>query len=307
MVRSRHIIAVFALLILLTGITYVMHYKILDIREPYPVQENAWIRVDHVIKDTVHVGVVSRFPSNVLYKGYQPLIDYLTKNTGYYFELVISRSYSETVQKLADGRVDAAFLGSYIYSISRDDYQLIPVLKPNSENGEPFFRSVVIVKDDSDLHSLDELRGRRLALPSEQSFSGNWLFQRRLGQHNITVDDIARINFFDHHHTVVYEIMRNNFDFGIVKDRVAQEFQGRGIRVIAESPLVPGSPLVVSRHHKKQVVSALVQTLLDIDPHNSDHRELISNWDPEFRHGFSVANARDYDEMAHRIERTRDQ
>lgn len=288
-------------LLLIFGIaTYFLRQSILDISRSYP-ESNSVTKQDTVPKDTVHFGVISRFPANVLYQGYQPLMDYLTQSSEYYFELIISRSYEETVQQLADGEVDAAFLGSYIYVTSRDKYGLKPILKPLNENGEPFFHSVMITREDSGIDSIGSLSGKRLALPSEQSFSGNWLPKTGLNEHNLSVSDLQQVDYFQHHHTVVYEIMRDNFDAGAVKDRVAHEFSDRGVNIVARSNPVPGSPIVVSTDYNKDKISAISEALLRIDPDDPFFAEKIKEWDPEFAYGFTEAVDEDYDVIAERL------
>ncbi len=279
-----------------------LYQNILNISKPFPDHDIAVSAETSTPADTIRVGVISRFPSNILYQGYQPLMDYLSANTEYFFELKISRDYLNAVNLLTEQTVDMAFLGSFIYTISRNTHDIKPILKPLNANHEPFFKSSLIVREDSGIHSIADLKGKRLALPSEQSFSGNWLIGYGLGDYNLTLEDLSEIAFFDHHHYVVYEVMRKSFDAGSVKDRVAQEFQYRGLRVAAESVPVPGSPLVVSSLADQNVVDTVRSVLLDIDPENPEHKEIIKHWDREFMYGFSSTQASDYDALEELIQ-----
>lgn len=290
------VLAVFAL------IAFALYQYMLNISKPFPDHNLAVSAEMQVPKDTIRVGVISRFPSNILYQGYQPLMDYLSANTEFYFELKISRDYLNAVNLLADQTVDMAFLGSYIYTLARNTHDIKPILKPLNENREPFFRSSLIVREDSGIYSIADLKGKRLALPSEQSFSGNWLLGYGLQEFNLSTDDIAEIAFFDHHHYVVYEVMRKNFDAGSVKDRVALEFLQRGLRVIAESASVPGSPLVVSVHADPYVVDLVRSVLVKIDPEKPEYRSIMKDWDREFMFGFTIAQASDYDVLEELIQ-----
>ncbi|AXJ00716.1 phosphonate transport system substrate-binding protein [Cyclonatronum proteinivorum] len=300
MTKLRLLLYTSLVVLALAWLSSMLHARILDISTPYPTVSEpvSAAGLSPAPADTIRVGVVSRFPSNVLYRGYQPLMDYLTSASDYYFELVTSRSYRATVLQLVSGEVDAAFLGSFIYADTRDLYPLVPVLKPLNADGEPFFRSVVVVKEGSGIASLSDLHNHRLALPSEDSFSGNWLLSESRNGPVLTAETRARIGFLQHHHTVIYEVMRNNFDAGAVKDRVAQEFEGRGIRVIAKSAPVPGSPLVVAAGSREDELIALFsRLLLPLSPEVPEHRALLNSWDPEFRYGFSSALAGDYDHL----------
>jgi len=301
MIRKKIVLTGLSVLIALAIITFLLHRVIVDIRSPWPEHIAVADMDTAVAQDTVRFGVISRFPANVLYQGYQPLMDYLSEETKYHFELIISRSYEETVTQLAIGEVHAAFLGSYIYITSRDEHGLEPILKPLNEDGQPFFQSVIIVQEHSDIHSVSQLRGRRLALPSENSFSGNWLLQSGLSQNGIMSTDLGKIDHFRHHHSVVYEVLRGNYDAGSIKDRVADEFRDQGLRVIERSDPVPGSPVVVSSNHDPSITHAITSALLNIDPADPKYAGLVSQWDPEFRNGFIRAQASDYDMLAQKI------
>lgn len=301
MIRKKIVLAGLTVLMALAIITFLLHRVIVDIRSPWP-EDIATSGIDvTVAQDTVRFGVISRFPANVLYQGYQPLMDYLSDETEYHFELIISRSYEEAVAQLATGEVHAAFLGSYIYITSRGDYGLEPILKPLNEDGQPFFQSVIIVQEDSDIHSISQLSGRKLALPSENSFSGNWLLQSGFSRNGITRGDLKKVEHFRHHHSVVYEVLRGNYDAGSIKDRVADEFRDQGLRIIERSDPVPGSPVVVSSKHDPSITASITSALLNIDPAEPKYAGLVSQWDPEFRNGFIRAQSTDYDQLAAQI------
>lgn len=297
MVKNKLISVSILFLILFSGLAFALYIQLMDLSKPYIYEEIIYSDTSVISVDTVRIGVISRFPSNILYSGYQPLMDYLSIKTDYYFELIVNTSYSETVQNLASGTVDAAFLGSFIYIASRDYYGLTPILKPVNKDGNPSFRSHIVVREDSDIFHIEDILGKRLALPSEQSFSANWLFNYGFQHYSIVLEDLELVHHLDHHHTVIYEVMRGTYHAGSVKDRVAREFENRGVRIIASSDPVPGSPLVISNKTRPEVSDAIKRTLLAIDIDESVYQTMILNWDPEFLYGFVEANPQDYDVM----------
>ncbi len=247
--------------------------------------------------DTVHVGVISRFSPNLIYEGYQPIMDYLTRESGICFALKLSSSYEETIAQLDQGQIQSAFLGTYLYLKARRDHPIHCILKPLNSQLEPYFHSMLITRDDSPIHSIADLAGKRLALPSPLSFSGNWLLDYELGRHGLKVSDLDSVHYFGFHHTVVYQVLLGRFDAGVVKDRVAAEFTGKGIRVIAVSQEIPGSPIIVRRDLDPRITEAMIKALLRIDARRPDHRALTRDWDPEFNWGFAIAEESDYDQV----------
>lgn len=248
-------------------------------------------------KPIVRIGVISRFEPTVIYQGYQPIMDYLSSAGPYTFELKLGSSYRQTVEDLVNGRVAAAFLGTFIYTEAHEKFGVVPILKPLNERYEPTFHVVVIARADSPIASIADLRGKTLALPSPESFSGNWMTEVAFARYGLSRGELRAIQYFEHHHTVVFQVLRGSFDAGVVKDRVAAEYQGRGIKAIASSEPIPGSPVVVAGRADPQVTAFLIRALLAVDPRRAEYADTVRNWDQEFTHGFAVARDQDYNEV----------
>jgi phosphonate transport system substrate-binding protein len=108
---------------------------------------------------------------------------------------------------------------------------------------------------------------------------------------------LKKIQHFEHHHTVVYQVLRGNFDAGVVRESVAEEYEGKGISIVARAKPVPGSPIVTTKHHDPAIVGAFTRALLAVDPRKPEFADRLAAWDTEFRHGFAAATDRDYDHL----------
>ncbi len=245
------------------------------------------------------IGVISRFNPTITYRGYQPLVDYLNRSTPYSFELRLGRDYRDTVDLVAEGEVEAAFLGSFVYCRSGRSRGIRPILKPLGPRGEAAFRSVLVARDDLPEDREHNLEGRRIAVPSEDSFSGNWLLEPGMNDLGAALDTFSEVRHFAHHHSVVFQVLRGRYELGVVKDRVAAEFLDRGLGILSRSPPIPGSPLVVGPRTDPAVERALGEALLalgsGIPPAD------LARWDPELRHGFAPASESDYAELCAQI------
>ena len=296
--KSKITIGVTSFISVLVITSFFLYNYVLDIETPFPKIESENVKViTDSSKPVIYFGVISRYSPSIIYEGYQPLMDFLTANTQYTFELRLSSSYQETVRQLVDGEVSAAFLGSFIYLKARKEFGIKAILKPLNENHEPYFQSVLITKQKSKIYSVGDLKNKKLALPSKQSFSGNWLTLYEMSKFNLTLTDLDSIHHFAHHHTVVHQIIMDNFDAGVVKDRVAKEFLDEGIRIVAQSDPIPGSPVVIPKNYDPKILNAIVNTLLKIDPQKLKYREVVKDWDKEFVNGFVKASDEDYNSM----------
>jgi len=62
-------------------------------------------------KKTIYFSAITLYHPIVMYEKYQPLMDYLTKNTPYRFELKLSQNYRDIINFLKSYKVQVALLG----------------------------------------------------------------------------------------------------------------------------------------------------------------------------------------------------
>ncbi len=246
-------------------------------------------------KPLVYIGVISRYPPNIIYRGYQPMLDYLAKETKFRFELKLSTDYNEAVNLLITNKVSAAFLGSLVYLNAHDKYGVIPILKPLNENFEPFARSVLITGINSNISNISDLKNKKLALPSRESFSSNWIIKKEFKQYKIKTDDLSEIEYFPHHQSVIFQVAKGLFDAGVTREYLVNKMINKKVKIILYSDLIPTSPLVVSANYNKEMVQSIKNALLKI---NKKNREAITKgWDNEFIYGFKEAFDEDYNSI----------
>lgn len=245
-------------------------------------------------RPVVKVGVVSRFAPSVIYRGYQPIMEHLSRKGSFRYELELSTSYQDAVDRLRDGRVQVSFLGAWIFSHVPSADNLVPILAPLNADGRSEFHAVLIARPDRGLRSIADLRGLRVALPSPQSYSGNWLQSRGLEEAGLTPADLDTIQHFAHHPTVVWQVLRGDFDAGVVKESVAASYADEGLARIAVSRAIPGPPLVGRRDADPRILDEIRSLLLDLDPQDPRDRVVLDSWTPEFSHGFTAVEMEDY-------------
>jgi phosphonate transport system substrate-binding protein len=245
-------------------------------------------------KPVIRFGVIPRYNPLVMYKRYQPIMDYLTAETPYRFELKISKDYPEAVRFLRQGVTQVSSLGDVTFAEANAQYAAIPILKPRNREGIPFYRSAIIVRNDSPLKSIRELRGRTMAFGSPHSTSGNLIPRYLLWDNGIGLRDLKSFTNLQHHDAVAKAILKGQFDAGAVKDVVAEKYKSHGLRILAWSAPIPAVPLVVRQDAPPDVVRTLTTALLKLDRNNPADAKMMQTWDDEFRYGFAPASKNDY-------------
>lgn len=245
-------------------------------------------------KPVIYFGVIPRYNPLVMYKRYQPIMDYLTTQTPYRFELKISKDYPEAVRFLKDGVTQISSLGDVTFAEANLSYQAMPILKPLNSSGTPYYRSAIIVRSDSPIRSIKELKGRTMAFGSPHSTSGNLIPRYLLWDNGVPIQRLKSYANLQHHDAVAKAILKGQFDAGAVKDVVAEKYKSHGLRILAWSAPLPSVPFVVSKNTPPEVVAAITGALLKLDRRNPAHKELMKTWDDEFCYGFAPARQEDY-------------
>jgi len=245
-------------------------------------------------KPVVRFGVIPRYNPLVMYKRYQPIMDYLSAETPYRFELKISKDYPEAVRFLQQGVTQVSSLGDVTFAEANVQYSAIPILKPLNRDGTPFYRSAIIVRSDSKVKNLRELRGKTVAFGSPHSTSSNLIPRYLLWENGVGLRDLKGYVNLQHHDAVAKAILKGQYDAGAVKDVVAEKYKSHGLRILAWSAPIPSVPLVVRKDAPPGVVKALTTALLKLDRGNPKHQAIMKNWDDEFCYGFAPAAIEDY-------------
>ena len=245
-------------------------------------------------RNTVHFGVIPRDNPRILYEKYQPLLDYLSTKTPYAYELVLKKSYEETVTALATGETDIALLGPLTYLEAHARYGALCILKARGADGTARYRSVFIRKKGNPRKGLTDLKGETVAFAAPKSTSGNLIPRYLLANSGIHLNDLKGFANYDYHDSVVKAVLKGQYDAGAVRDSVARKYARLGIEAIAESETIPTGPLVAGPGIPYLVMENIRKALLALTPSDEHGKAILSRLDEELRNGFTEASDEDY-------------
>lgn len=227
-----------------------------------------------------------------MYERFQPLMDYLSENTPYRFKMRLTKDYKGIIAPLKEGAIDIALLGGGSYAAAREKVELVPILKPLNSDGKPFYRSIIITREDRDIKAISELKGKSFAFASRLSTSGAVVPLYSLYNNGIELKRLKSYFHLRYHDSVVREVLKGNYDAGAVIESIAYSYKDKGLKFIHISEPIPELVIVVRKGAPIEIVNVVKNVLSNLNPKGSDMRK---DWGDEIRYGFVGALDSDYD------------
>ena len=251
-------------------------------------------------KKTVYFGVIPKDNPRIAYEKYQLMIDYLSEHTPYEFELVLKKTYDDTVRALGNGDIDIAFLGPLTYLHARSEFKAVSILKSITEKGSPTYRSVIVTKSNNSINQLSDLQSKDFAFASMKSTSGNLIPRFLLAEDGIHLRDLKSYNNFDYHDSVVKWVLKGKYHAGAVRESIAEKYLPLGLKIISTSGPIPTGPVVVGPRTPYAVVESIKSTLLNLNK-SEEGKKILEKTDTEMRGGFIEASDLDYEHIRQMI------
>jgi phosphonate transport system substrate-binding protein len=225
----------------------------------------------------------------VMHKRLKPLADYLSSAIGRPVQLHLSPNMPTAIDEVATARVDLAYLTPVAYIRARDKGQAQLVVKTVTK-GKSSFRLMVVVRDDSPIKSVRDLVGKSFAFGDKAA-----LLQRAVVVGSgINLDEFGEYRFIGHYDNIVRGVLSGDFDAGILKDTMAYNWSGKGIRIIHSSPDLPPYNISASRNVDPATLGVIRSALLKLDAGNPDHQPVIAALDKNYD-GFARTSDAEYD------------
>ncbi len=260
------------------------------------------VKVSDNEDDSIYFGILPRDNPRVSYERYQPLMDYLSEQTGEKIELQLEKNYKNVVNSLGKGKTAFALLGPLTYLDAFMRYGATPIAKSKTARGDDFFRSVIVTDMDGSIKELSQLVDKKFAFAALWSTSGNLLPRYMLAWSGIPLSNLSEYRNYNYHDTVAKKIISNEFDAGAIRLSIAEQYLRYGLKIIATSDPIPTGPVVVSPKTPYRLLRKVQKALLSMTQ-NSAGREVLKMLDVDLQGGFVAASDIDYVQIRQMINR----
>ena len=183
--------------------------------------------------------VVPQFTAAKIYTTWSPLLQRVGQEAGLCFELRVSATIPEFEQKLLKGEPEFVFLNPYHAVLANQKKKYQPLLA----DGQDLLTGILVVRADSPIKNLDELKGKNISFPAPNSFAASLLIRAELAKKKIDINPV-----FVKTHSNVYRsvIGKDAIAGGGVNntlDNEAPEVRQQ-LRVLYETPAYTPHPVV---------------------------------------------------------------
>jgi phosphonate transport system substrate-binding protein len=149
--------------------------------------------------DTIRMAVAPVFSALPTFTLYQQLADHMGEKLGRPVELVQGKTYAEINDLVKSGDVALALVCTNPYLQGQQDFGMELLVAPLVQ-GEPYYYSLLIVRRDLDVSSLEELRGTTFAFTDPLSNTGRLAPLYQLAQRGETPESFFSRSIFTYSH-----------------------------------------------------------------------------------------------------------
>ncbi len=201
-------------------------------------------------------------PTTEIAARFSPLADYLARETGRPVKVRVGRNYAEHIDAIGTDSVDIAYMGPVPYVKLVAHYGKKPLLARQEVNGQRYLRGVIVVRQDSRVRTLADLKGKRFAFGDPDSTMSHVLPLYMLQKAGVAERALAHHEFLGAHKNVALAVLVGDYDAGAVKEEVFQEFSSKGLRMLATLPLVADHVFVANAKLSPNLVARLRRAML---------------------------------------------
>lgn len=223
---------------------------------------------------------------------------------------VNAADYNAAVEAMRTGKADVVSFGpvSYVQAAERSGAQALAVVAPHGDKSQAGYTSKILVKADSDIQTLGDLKGRTFAFVDPASTSGNYVPTLELMNAfpEMTNEDLhtngaffSSVIYSGKHQNGLQSVINGDVDAApIASDILAAELNaGRcseaDFRVIHESQLIPSAPMAIRGDLPEELKQQVKDFLLSYN--NPDYFQNMFGMDPSEQAIFVEAADSDYD------------
>jgi len=233
-------------------------------------------------------GIVPQQSATRLAEMWTPMLNYLSEQTGHQIRFATAKDIPTFEQRLLAGEYDIAYMNPYHYTV----FSQAPGYQALAKQKDKQIRGILVTAKGSDIDSLQQLQGKRIAFPSPAAFAASVLPRAALSQQGIEFEPV----YVSSHDSVYLTVSKAFFPAGggikrtlnaidaEVSDRLQVLWQTQGY-----------TPHALAIHPRHAALAAPLRDALE-QMNQSEQADMLFA-SVGFKHGWQAANDSDWDDI----------
>lgn len=234
---------------------------------------------DALHPDMIEFGIFPYKSPKTIIEMYGPLAAHLEKKLGKKIKIVSALDARSFVEKARTGQYDFLLLPPIPY------YKLQPLGYKVIAKGLPGFYGGAIVREDSDIRTVEQLKGKKVAAIGDFGYAGYSFILPQLEAKGVNPHKEVDFQFLGKVDSIVYGVINKKYDAGLLRLDSLDLPAFAGIReqlvVIARSPEIPQFPFVVKNSMDPATASAIQNVLAALSPASPEDAAIMNSMQVE--------------------------
>lgn len=201
--------------------------------------------------------------------------------------------YTAIIEALRTGKADMAYMGALAVAMGAERAGVTPIVMkaPNGDKAQAVYHSVFVTqKDNSEINSINDFKGKTIAFVDPDSTSGNLVptseIMKAFPDLHLTNEKIhtngeffEAVSFSGKHQAGLQAVIKGDVDIVPISDQImASEFKNgnadeNAVKVVHSSAAIPAEAMVVSKTVNEDLKKTLTKFLVEYN--NKDYFDKV--------------------------------
>lgn len=247
----------------------------------------------------IRFGILPRLSAMDMHSMFNPLAQYLTRETGEKVSLVIVKDFEAYKEAVKSGQIDIGFANPVVYVQMKKNVSLEPLALAAEPKSGTRFRGIIITRKDSAITNLQGLKGKKISFVDKDSAAGRLFQILLLNKSGLDVTkDFITLPFAKKQDNVAMAVFVKAADAGAIReddfDKMKDKVDLSQLRIIGYTDYFPNWPVFAMPNLNKATEAKIKSALLKLKPNDPGNEKVLG---PAGLTGFAPVADQDYDEL----------
>ncbi|MBB6449922.1 phosphonate transport system substrate-binding protein [Geomicrobium halophilum] len=231
-----------------------------------PAEQDDW-------PDPLVYGILPSEDEQELSDEYEPLAGYLSDELGVDVEFHVGTDYNAMIEAMANDHIHVAHYGPFSYVLANERSGGEAFAMGIEAEGEETYQSNIVTLEDSDIESVEDLKGSDIAFVDPASTSGHLFPMSHLvNTLDSSMEEVEsmfeNVTFAGGHDTAMLALLNGDVDAAGVGDFIVDDVEHENIdqvQIVDETDEIPHGPETIQSDLPESLKDAVVEAFLTMD------------------------------------------